>query len=236
MAVGTPAKVNALEFQSVELCDESIKISSSVRNLGAYIDSNLSMDQHILYLRKTCYLELRRIAHIRPFLTVESANRLVCSTIISRLDYCNSLFAGLPEASIKKLQQIQNNAARIVMKTNKKNHITPVLKSLHWLPVHLRIEYKISTFVYQCLNEPSFPEYMKELVSPYIPSRCLRSSSMSLVQKPRSKLKNYGERALPSQAAAVWNGLPQECRAAVSLKAFKKHLKTYLFRRYYCLL
>ena len=83
----------------------------------------------------------------------------------------------------------------------------------------------ISTFVYQCLSEPAFPEYMKELVSPYIPSKCLRSSSFSLVQKPRLKFKNHGEKALPSQAAAFRNGLPNECKQAVSLKTLKKTTK-----------
>ncbi|GFR73635.1 reverse transcriptase [Elysia marginata] len=210
IVIGTPAKVSAIKTRSVELCGELINITSSVRNLGAHLDSNLTMNQHILQLRKTCYLELRRIAQIQQYLTVESANRLVCSTINSRLDYCNSLLAGLPEVTLKKLQQVQNNAARLVTKTRKRDHITPVLKSLHWLPIHLRVDYKIATFVHQCLYDPSFPVYMKELVTPYTPNRALRSSAKMLIQNPRFKLKIFGQRALPSQAAVIWNDLPLE--------------------------
>ncbi|GFS15036.1 peroxisomal biogenesis factor 3 [Elysia marginata] len=76
IVIGTPAKVSAIKTRSVELCGELINITSSVRNLGAHLDSNLSMNQHILQLRKTCYLELRRIAQIQQYLTVESANRI----------------------------------------------------------------------------------------------------------------------------------------------------------------
>ena len=161
MMVGTPARVKTIDMKYIDLCGDSIPTSKCVKNLGVTLDSTLTMDKHISQLRKACYFELRRIAQIRSYLSIESANRLVCSLITSKLDYCNSLFAGITDTQINKIQQVQNNAARLVTKTHKREHITPVLKHLHWLPIRHRIEYKIATTAYQCLYEQSYPQYLK---------------------------------------------------------------------------
>ena len=189
------------------------------------------MDKHISQLRKACYFELRRIAQIRSYLSIESANRLVCSLITSKLDYCNSLFAGITDTQINKIQQVQNNAARLVTKTHKREHITPVLKHLHWLPIRHRIEYKIATTAYQCLYEQSYPQYLKNLIIPYTPSRSLRSSTKNMLKHQRTQLKNYGQRALPSLAAKVWNNLPTTVKESPSFNVFKRNIKTHLFRK-----
>ena len=231
MIIGTPAKVKAANISTVELGGEQVTATEAVRNLGVIMDSNLSMDHHISHLRKTCYFQLKRISHLRPYLTTEATSRLVCSFVLSRLDYCNSLMSAIPESKLNKLQQIQNNAARLIMKVSKKDHITPTLKELHWLPVKSRIQYKIASIVVQCQNDPSFPVYLKELLKPYTPARPLRSSNKNLLLKPRSNLKNFGDRALPFQASEIWNNLPQDVQNAQSLTAFKSKLKTHLFRQ-----
>ena len=114
MLVGSAPKLQSLNLSSVELCGQTIIVSGAVRNLGVMFDSNLIMDKHISHLRKTCYNELRKISHLRPYLSSNSTNKLVCSFVTSRIDYCNSLLAGLPVSQLNKLQQIQNNAARLV--------------------------------------------------------------------------------------------------------------------------
>ena len=162
-----------------------------------------------------------------------SAHRFVFSFITSRLDYCNSLFAGISEKQSGRLQQVQNNAARLVTKTRMRDHITPVLKELHWLPVKYRAQFKIATIAHQCLYDTEYPEYLTELVPRYTPARSLRSGHRTLVVTPRTKLKTFGERALPSQAALVWNHLPAEIQNIPSLKLFKKQLKTHLFKKHF---
>ena len=166
-------------------------------------------------------------------MTIEITNKLVCSSISSRLDYCNSLTAGISEHQLNRIQHLQNNAARLVTKTSKRDHITPILKNLHWLPIRCRIQYRIATTVHQCLNEPSYPEYLKELVTPYVPPRQLRSSSRNNIVKPRTKLKTCGQRAFPYQAATIWNELPLYLKEIESLPIFKKHLKTHLFKQHF---
>ena len=91
---------------------------------------------------------------MRPFLTQQDAEKLVLAFITSRLDnalHCNALFTGLPK-NIKKLELIQNSAARLLTETKKREHITPVLAKLHWLPVSYRIDFKVMLITYKALN------------------------------------------------------------------------------------
>ena len=88
----------------------------------------LSMKQHISSLCRTTFLALRRIASIRPFLSNSSTEKLAASMITSRLDYCNATFAGVADEQIARIQKIQNNAARLISKKSKRNHVTPLLK------------------------------------------------------------------------------------------------------------
>ena len=113
MAIGTRSKLSQiipnLAPRSISGCD--IPFSQSVRNLCFYLDETLSMDAHIKYLCRILFCQLRRIGKIRSFLSTDAANKLAVSLILSRLDYCNSLLAGLPDNKLIKLQRIQNHAA-----------------------------------------------------------------------------------------------------------------------------
>lgn len=233
MVIGTPLRTNSVNLNSLVIFDQNLNLSESFRNLGIIMDKNLTLDKHISNIRKVCYLELRKIAQIRHYLTPEITNKLVCSFVLSKLDYCNSILTSIPETKLKQLQQIQNNAARLVTRTSKRAPITPILKQLHWLPVSARINYKIASIVFQCLYVPEFPTYLKTLINQYIPSRNLRSSSKNLLVKPNFKLNNYGRRSFQYQSAYVWNSLPNELKSSMSLKSFKCHLKTHLFQLYF---
>ena len=101
------------------------------------------MTAHISSVIKSCYCHLRSQGKHRPFLVQETANAITVSLIMSRLDYCNSALGGLPANQLNHLQKIQNAAACIVTRTKSREHITPVLQSLHWLPITKQIEYKI---------------------------------------------------------------------------------------------
>ena len=130
---------------------------------------------------------------------------------------------------INKLQTIQNAAARIVTFTRKTEHITPVLRKLHWLPVQYRINFKVLLLVYKGLNGLA-PAYISELLQHCTSSRSLRSSSQRLLSIPRTSLKTYGDRAFSAAGPRLWNGLPLSLRSSNTLTVFKKDLKTYLFK------
>ena len=94
---------------------------------------------------QSAYLELRRISSVRHVLIVEATKTHVTSLVLSILDYCNSLLSGMPQQHIEKLQKVQNCSARLIFKTSKRSHASPLLTKLHWLPIAQRIEYKVSS-------------------------------------------------------------------------------------------
>ena len=128
-----------------------IKFSPSVRNLGVPLDSTLSLHQHVMNVRRVAYLKLRRINSIRNVLSVDAVKTLVCSLVLSRLDYCNSLLVGLPRY-LKKLQGVQNVAARSILRTPKSEHISSLLQNLHWLPVNRRTLHKVAALCHSSLS------------------------------------------------------------------------------------
>ncbi|XP_030052614.1 LOW QUALITY PROTEIN: uncharacterized protein LOC115465888, partial [Microcaecilia unicolor] len=116
---------------------------SSARNLRVIFDSSLSFSAHIQQTAKTCRFFLFNISKIRPFLSEHTTRTLIHALITSRLDYCNLLLTGLPLNHLSPLQSIQNSAARLIFRQNRYTHITPLLRSLHWLPIRFRIQFKL---------------------------------------------------------------------------------------------
>ena len=117
-----------------------IGLAQTVRNLGVHLDKSLTMEGHINMVCKRIFLELRRISHIRPFLTVDAAKRLMSALVLAQMDYCNALMVGLSDTLLGKHLRAQHNAASIVLCKRKFDNAKPLLRELHWLPVHARIE------------------------------------------------------------------------------------------------
>lgn len=212
---------------STQLQMVMLKTTNQARNLGVVMDSDLNFNSHIKTVTKSAYYHLKNISRIKGLMSQQDLEKLVHAFIFSRLDYCNSVFTGLPKKSIRQLQLIQNAAARVLTKTKKVDHITPVLRSLHWLPVCQRIDFKILLLVYKALNGLG-PKYISDLLLSYEPPRPLRSSGTGLLCVPRVRTK-HGEAAFSFYAPHIWNKLPENCRSAATLSSFKSRLKTFLF-------
>ncbi|WP_419629831.1 hypothetical protein, partial [Thiolapillus sp.] len=218
---------------SIHIGNTDIPFSSQAKNLGVTLSSNLSMEKHVTNVCRSAYVEIRRISNIRHYLTTDATKTLVCAFVLSKLDYCNSLLSSCPNQLLNKLQKVQNSAARLVFKARKQEHIKPLLQKLHWLPVHSRIQYKISTLCYNSFSE-TYPLYLSELLTVYYPSRQLRSIlDTKTFRIPLTKTKTFGERAFSFTGPKQWNSLPYDVRYSPSLLSFKKALKTYLFKSAY---
>nr|XP_046210731.1 uncharacterized protein LOC124038687 [Oncorhynchus gorbuscha] len=215
--------------------DNSIVSSSqSAKNLGVILDNTLSFSTNIKAVARSCRFMLYNIRRVRPCLTQEAAQVLIQALVISRLDYCNSLLAGLPACAIKPLQLIQNAAARLVFNLPKFSHVTPLLRSLHWLPVEARIRYKTMVLAYGAVRGTA-PQYLQALIRPYTQTRALRSSTSGLLAS--LPLRKYSSRSAQSKLFAAlapqwWNKLPHDARTAESITTFRRHLKPHLFKEY----
>ena len=160
---------------------------------------------------------------------------LVRATVISRIDYCNSLLFKIPAVHIAKLQRIQNSAARLVYYIPRFEHITPVLYRLHWLPVSFRIEYKVLILTYKAIHGYA-PLYISDLIRTGERTNYnLRSSSQLLLQpyNATKTKKTLGDRAFQVASPGLWNGLPNDIRNAKTMDVFKSLVKTHLFRKAY---
>ncbi|XP_051234107.1 galanin receptor type 1b isoform X2 [Dicentrarchus labrax] len=223
---------DSLSKDIVTLDGINLASSTTVRNLGVIFDQDLSFNSHIKQTSRTAFFHLRNIRKIRHILSQTDAEKLIHAFVTSRLDYCNSLLSGCPNKSIKTLQLIQNAAARVLTGTRKRDHISPVLATLHWLPIKCRIEFKILLLTYKALHGQA-PSYLKELIVPYYPTRTLRSLNAGLLVVPIVSKSRTGARAFSYQAPLLWNQLPVVVREADTLTTFKSRLKTFLFDKAY---
>jgi len=147
----------------------------------------------------------------------------------SRLDYCNSLLFNCSNRNLDKLQRVQNNLARVVSLVCNSSRLTPaepLLRSLYWLPVRQRINYKLANLCYLAISRHQ-PVYLAHLIRPYSQSRSLRSSTQSLLSVPPHNI--IAARRFSVAAPRLWNSLPLSCRTAPLVNIFKNRLKTFLF-------
>ena len=224
-----------VEVQGVRIGEECVAAVSSARNIGAIIDKNLTMEDQVSSVCRNCYVSLHQISQIRSYLTEEATATLVHALIISKLDCYNGLLIGIPDYLKHRLQLVQNNAARLIAKNKLSDHITPVLKMLHWLPISFRIDYKVLVLCYKSLHGLA-PAYMTSMLNYRDPpsNRCtVRNDELHLLKEPKGRLKTHGDRAFSVYAPQLWNALPLKLRLASSVELFKKDLKTHLFQQAY---
>ncbi|KAK0140290.1 hypothetical protein N1851_022732 [Merluccius polli] len=174
----------------------------------------ITAEQTVVRTQATFYFHLRRIAQIKHCLSPPAAESLIHAFISSRLDYCNSLLTGITSHSLHRLQLVQNSAARLLTHTRSREHITPILHSLNWLPINIIFKTLLLTF--------------KALHHLPPPPTCLTSSSPTA-----PPIKTFGDRAFSHTAPRLWNSLPQPVRDSPSLLTFKSRLKTFLFSQAY---
>ncbi len=224
-----------LSLTSVTVGTADIPFAASAIDLGFMVTANdLSLRGHVSNICSSAYYQIRRIAAIRQYLSVEATKTLVCALVLSRLDFCNALLSGGSKMYIQRLQLIQNSAARLIFRSRKRNHVTPLLRTLHWLPVHLRIDYKLCTLCYNMFIGKS-PKYISELLTKYSCGRSgNRSDSDNRLLKSLKRNINtstFGQRSFSFCAPEIWNSLPFDVRHKQSVASFKAALKTHLFRK-----
>ena len=211
------------------LLAQEVTPSPSARNLGIVFDSALNFKSHISGISRACYYHIRDMRRVMRFLTPSVAKTIATSLIGIKLDYCNSVLFNVTEKEISKLQGVQNCLARVVTKCPRFCHITPLLKSLHWLPVRYRIKFKLCFLTYQALTSGQ-PVYIRNMLQPSRKVRTLRSSDLDQLNVPWVRTA-VGSRAFSVAAPRLWNELPLEIRSAKTRISFRERLKTNFFVR-----
>ena len=167
---------------SLQVGTSNIQPSSVVQDLGVYMDAERTMKEHVAKIAAACFYHIRRLRQVRRRIGQEVTQQLVLALIMSRLDYCNSVLAGLPTSTLQPLQRVQNAAARArpVFGLSRSDHVTPTLIQLHWLPVSYRIKFKLCCLVH-AIHYGRSPACLTETVQSVgasIPCCRLHSSSM----------------------------------------------------------
>ena len=116
---------------ALHVSSDVIKPVNVVHDLGVILDQALSMKQHINKVTSNCFFQIRRLKQVRRILGPKITTSLITAFITSRLDYCNSVLAGLPKSTIAPLQRVQNAAACLITGTGRRDHVTPALQKLH---------------------------------------------------------------------------------------------------------
>jgi len=169
------------------------------------------------------------LAVIRFIMLSQSvALSLVAALTTTQLDYGGATLAGIP----RHLQSVMNAAAHLVYKSRKYDHVTHLLRDLHWLRVPEHIQFRLAVQVYRCRHN-LVPLYLANDLHWTDESEALqrlRSGSHQRPIVPRTRLRTIGDRAFGVAASRVWNSLPPVVTSASSLPYFKRHLKTFLFQ------
>jgi len=213
--------------------DDVVKPVRCVRNLGIYLDSDVSMRTHISRTVSSCFAALCQIRSIQRSVHRPVLLSLVTSLILSRLDYGSMTLAGVPGYLLDRLQSVLHASARLVNRARKHDPVSSLLWDLHWLRVPERIKYRLAVLVYRC-HIHTAPEYLvRDLhwVADDDSRRRLRSSTTQQLKVPRTRLRTVGDRAFQVAGPRVWNALPASVVSAPSLTVFKSHLKMHLFQQ-----
>ena len=248
LLIGLPKQISKISDPTLLMpSNVSITPTDSARNLGVIFDSSLTFSEHISSVSKACFLSIRDLRRIRNTLDHSTAQIIATSLIHSKVDYCNSLFLNLPRSQLDRLQLILNSAARAVSKTPRFTHISPILRSFHWLKIDQRIQYKVLSLTYKTLQSQK-PSYLYNLLNIQT-NTSTRSSTSVTLQRPtvNSRLK-ITDRSFTHHAPVLWNSLPRDLRQpathsshtdvscstaqlALSAPQFLSRLKTHLFHK-----
>ncbi|KAF7696006.1 hypothetical protein HF521_006100, partial [Silurus meridionalis] len=218
LLIGPKTSIQKLQHLNLHLDGCSVTTSSTVNDLGVILDSNLSFNNHINQVTKAAFFHLKNISKFRNMLSISDAEKLVHAFMTSRIDYC-----GCPASLINKLQLVQNAAARVLTRSKKYDHITPILSFLHWLPVKFQIDFKLLLLTYKALNGLAHM-YLSSLLTRYNPSRSLRSQNSVLLVVPRIAKSTKGGRSFLHLAPKLWNSLSDSVWGSDTLSPFKCRL------------
>ena len=221
LVLAPPSILSMIEINGTFIEGSCIRFLSCAKNLGVWLDENLNFATHIRKVVSSSFMVIRGISKIKFFLPHEDLCSIVCSLVLSKLDYCNALYYGINKKELALLQSVQNAAIRLIDGKRKYDRIplTPLYNKLHWLRIQERIIFKLCLIMHKCVWG-SAPEAFAEMVM-------LSDARTSKVDE-KDFLSGYGKRAFSCAGPKLWNSLPICIHKQEDRDMFKKLLKTEL--------
>ena len=226
--IGTKAQRDkSKKYFTTKLLDQDVTPTDSAQNLGVEFDKDFNFKKHISKVCRSCYYHIRDLRRLRRCLTAAVTKTIATSLVLSKLDYCNSILYNIPNREINKVQNVQNCLARVVTPSPQFCRVTPLVKSLHWLPVQFRIKHKICTLTYEEINSCQ-PVYLHNLLKPLNRTCNLGSSDDDQLVVPRASSK-MSKRAFSVAAPQLCNCIPLEIKKSKSAVLSEK-IDHFIFR------
>ena len=222
LVLAPPSVMSSIIIRGTFINNNCIRFVSCAKNLGIWLDENLNFGTHIRKVVASSFMIIRNLAKIKSFLPRENLCTIICSLILSKLDYCNALYYKINNNEIMLLQSVQNAALRLIHGGHKYDRVnlTPLYKELHWLKIEERIIFKICLIVHKCVQGFG-PDSYKDLLTTSSNERTLKLTEKKFYTK-------YGKRAFSCAGPKLWNCLPLKCRKEEDTIKFKKLLKSFL--------
>ena len=163
--LGSRQQLSKVGVDHIHLGNHAVTSQSTVCNLGIHLDGQLTMKVHVQRISRTSFYQIRQLRSVRRSLSVNACTALVHAFVTSRLDYCNSLLAGIGDGLIDQLQTVMRVAVRLVLRKRKFDPISADIRDhLHWLPIRSRIDFKLGLLVYKCLHGIAHAYFTEMLV------------------------------------------------------------------------
>ena len=226
---GSRMMLMRIEGGNINVAGDIVKPSENLKYLGVCLDRSLTLNSFVSSKIRSAAAAIRNIKSIRQYIDIDTAKLLTCSLVLTHLDFVNSILCGLPDYQFERLQRIQNWAAKIVLGSAYVDSQS-ALKSLHWLPIKERVNFKVLCLVHKCLRN-SAPQYLKELLSLKTFTKNTRASTEPFtLHIPRTKKATFASRSFSACGPVLWNELPAYLREVMDFKTFKRCLKTHIFK------
>ena len=206
------------------------------KSLGIKFDESMSMQRQINSVKQRCSWTMMNLRTIGRYLDEGLKIMMVKQLVLSKLDYCNSLYMNLPKTRLKKLASILNGTIRFIYNIkDRSEELIPYYKKAHILPIDQRIFFKVCLLTHKSVHGSS-PDYITELIEIEVPTDCTTSSTRSKVAGDRFRLKipkmpknMVDGRRFSNFAPTTWNSLPFSLRCIEDTPNFKKMLKNHLY-------
>ena len=213
-----------------QITDRTVQPASTVRDDGIMVDGEVTMSAHVSAVVKASFAALRRIRSVRRSTPRRALLTLIRALVVSKVDYCNSLLAGVSDTLLRQLQSVLNAAAWLVFSARKSERITPLLRELHWLRVPKQIKFRLCVLTFRRLHGTA-PRYLAEtlhLTTSRSSCSRLRSAATSTLIITATRRRTLGDRAFPVAAVRVWNSLPSFVRDESHWRPFHSNRRQYL--------